>query len=100
MTTPTQARSVSSITKDRIGEDITVQLDLLRNGQLRITCPRRQIQHQHVEPSPIHLVQQLLKSFDNHHATPRDRGFLRNEIAHRHRFYAVIRKRDKVVLCS
>ena len=66
-------------------DDRPVQLDLLRDGQLRVARSRRQIQDQHVQAAPVDFVQELLERFHDHEAAPGDGGFFSgaaDEVAH------------------
>lgn len=68
----------------------TVKFHLLRDGQLRVARPRREVQDQHVQPSPLDLVEQLLQGLHDHQPAPHDGRLLADEKAHGHCFDAVV----------
>ncbi len=78
---------------------LTVKVDLLRDGQLRISCARREVHDKHVQCAPVDIVQQLLDSFHNHQASPDHRSLFTDEIAHRHGLDAIVSERNELVLC-
>ena len=80
--------------------DRPIQLDLLRDRQLRIARPRREVQDQDVQTAPLDLVQELLQRLHDHETAPHDRCFFVDEIAHRHGFDAIVRQRDQLILCN
>lgn len=62
--------------------ELTIEFQLLGNGQLHISRARREIQHQHVQTAPFDFVQELLEGFHYHQAAPDDgRGF-GDQVAH------------------
>ena len=57
---------------------------LLAERQLNIARPRRQVDQQHVQLTPVHLTEHLLQR-THQHRTPPDHRFIRiNEQANRH----------------
>ena len=85
--------------KGSMGKLLTVQVDLLCNGQLGVPCPRRKIEHQDVQSAPIHIMKELLHGLHHHEAAPNDRRLVGHEVAHRHGLDAIVGEGDKLVVC-
>lgn len=72
------------------GGILTIENDLLGDGQLRVSRSRGQVQDQDIEITPVNLVKQLLNSLHNHRAPPNHSIVLRHEISHRHGLDTII----------
>jgi hypothetical protein len=68
----------------------TIKHYLLRDTQLRVARAGRQVQHQHVQTAPFHLVQELLERLHDHQAAPDYGRIFIYEVAHRHGLDAVV----------
>lgn len=79
--------------------ELTVELDTLRDAQLRVSGARGQVEHEHVQASPLDLVQELLEGLHDHHPAPHYGAVLVDEVAHRHGLDAVVCEREELVIC-